>query len=56
MKEACEKRVTNIGDIPGNKYALDLTTILLYLATFLWAKFRRKKGGVKAHVLYNLKV
>ena len=52
MKEACEKRATNILDIPGKKYAFDSTTIPLCLATFPWAKFRRKKGGVKAHVLY----
>ena len=51
MKEACEKRATNILDIPGRKYAFDSTTIPLCLATFPWAKFRRKKGGVKAHVL-----
>ena len=24
------------------------------LATFPWAKFRKKKGGVKAHVLYDI--
>ena len=54
MKEACEKRATNILEIPGNKYAFDSTTIPLCLATFPWAKFRRKKGGVKAHVLYDI--
>ena len=27
-KEACEKRTTNILDIPGRKYAFDSTTIL----------------------------
>ncbi len=54
MKEACEKRVTNILEIPGRKYAFDSTTIPLCLATFTWAKFRKKKGGVKAHVLYDI--
>lgn len=54
MKEACEKRTTNILDIPERKYAFDSTTIPLCLATFPWAKFRRKKGGVKAHVLYDI--
>ena len=54
MKEACEKRTTNILDIPGKKYAFDSTTIPLCLATFPWAKFRRKKGGIKAHVLYDI--
>jgi hypothetical protein len=33
-KEACEKRTTNILDIPGRKYAFDSTTIPLCLATF----------------------
>ncbi len=54
MKEACEKRATNILDIPGKKYAFDSTIISLCLAIFPWAKFRRKKGGVKAHVLYDI--
>ena len=54
MKEACDKRITNILDIPGKKYAFDSTTIPLCLATFPWAKFRRKKGGVKAHVLFDI--
>ena len=54
MKEACEKRVTNILEIPGRKYAFDSTTIPLCLATFPWAQFRKKKGGVKAHVLYDI--
>ena len=34
--------------------SLDLTTIPLCLATCPWAKFRKKKGGVKAHVLYDI--
>jgi len=54
MKEACEKRTTNILDIPGRKYAFDSTTIPLCLATFPWTKFRSKKGGIKAHVLYDI--
>ena len=54
MKEACEKWSTNLLDIPGKKYALDSTTIPLCLSTFPWARFRRKKGGVKAHVLYDI--
>jgi len=54
MKGACVKRASNILDISGKKYAFDSTTIPLCLATFPWAKFRRKKGGVKAHVLYDV--
>lgn len=54
IKETCEKRVTNIFEIPGKKYAFASTTIPLCLATFPWAKFRKKKGCVKAHVLYGI--
>lgn len=46
MKEACEKRTTNILDIPGKKYAFDSTTIPLCLVTFPWAKFRRMPKNV----------
>ncbi len=33
--------------------SLDSTTISLCLTLFRWAKFRRAKGGVKAHVLLD---
>jgi hypothetical protein len=33
--------------------SLDSTTISLCLTLFPWAKFRRAKGGVKAHVLLD---
>jgi hypothetical protein len=33
--------------------SLDSTTITLCLALFPWAKFRKAKGGVKAHVLLD---
>ena len=35
-------------------YALDSTTIDLCLKLFPWAKFRRRKGAVKAHTLLDL--
>ena len=35
-------------------YAFDSTTIPLCLSVFWWAKFRKKKGGVKIHFLYDL--
>ena len=54
MKEACEKRATNILEILGNKYVFDSTTIPLCLSTFPWVKFRKMKGGIKAHVLYDI--
>jgi hypothetical protein len=33
--------------------SLDATTISLCLSLFPWAEFRRKKGGIKAHVLLD---
>src|SRR6202035_2985977 len=33
--------------------SLDSTTVSLCLKMFPWAKFRRAKGGVKAHVLLD---
>ena len=54
MTQAREKRVTDIFKLGGKVYAFDSTTIPLCLSVFWWAKFRKKKGGVKAHVLYDL--
>jgi len=36
-------------------YAIDATVIKLCLSVFNWAKFRTAKGGLKLHVLLNLK-
>ena len=55
MEQVRKKRVTDIFKLKGNVYAFDSTTIPLCLSVFWWAKFRKKKGGVKAHVLYDLK-
>ncbi len=54
MEQARKKRVTDIFKLKGNVYAFDSTTFPLCLSVFWWAKFRKKKGGVKAHVLYDL--
>lgn len=54
MEQARKKRATDIFKLKGNVYAFDSTTIPLCLSVFWWAKFRKKKGGVKAHVLYDL--
>ena len=51
MKEAYEKRATSLLNIPGKKYAFDSTTIPL---SFPWARFRKRKDGVKGHVLYDI--
>jgi hypothetical protein len=42
-------------EIDGNVYALDSTTIDLCLSVFWWAKFRKHKGGIKLHTLYDVK-
>jgi transposase len=54
VKEARQKRKIDIFKLEGNVYAFDSTTIDLCLAVFWWAKFRKKKGGVKIHVLYDV--
>ena len=36
-------------------FALDSTTIDLYLSIFLWATFRRTKSGIKLHTLLDLR-
>jgi hypothetical protein len=54
VNEAREKRTTNIFKLGGNVYAFDSTTIDLCLSVFWWAKFRKKKGGIKVHTLYDV--
>jgi len=55
-------RFRDTGRLGGRKHkfrfknkllSLDSTTISLCLSLFPWAKFRRAKGGVKAHVLLD---
>jgi hypothetical protein len=36
-------------------FAIDSTTIDLCLKLFPWAKFRRRKGAVKAHIMFDLR-
>ena len=36
-------------------YAIDSTTIDLCLKLFPWAHFRRRKGGIKAHTMFDLR-
>lgn len=40
--------------INGNIYAFDSTTIDLCLNVFWWARFRKAKGGIKIHTLYDI--
>ena len=54
MEQARRKRAIDIFKLGGKVYAFDSTTIPLCLSVFWWAKFRKRKGGVKVHFLYDL--
>jgi len=54
ISQAREKRMTGIFNLEGSVYAFDSTTIDLCLSVFWWAKFRKRKGGIKVHTLYDL--
>lgn len=54
MEQARRNRAADIFKLGGKVYAFDSTTIPLCLSVFWWVKFRKKKGGVKVHVLYDL--
>lgn len=41
--------------IDGNVYAFDSTIIDLCLSVFWWATFRKTKGGIILHTLYDIK-
>ena len=43
-----------LAELDATVYAFDKTTIDLCLNLFPWAKFRKKKGAVKAHTLIGL--
>lgn len=45
-----------LAGLRGEVYALDATTIDLCLKLFPWAKFRRRKAGIKAHTMIDVKV
>ena len=54
IAEARNKRVDRTFGFDGHVYAFDSTTIDLCLSLFEWAKFRRKKGGIKVHTLFDV--
>jgi hypothetical protein len=54
VEQARTKRKTDIFKLGGSIYAFDSTTIDLCLNVFWWAKFRKKKGGIKVHTLYDV--
>ncbi len=53
--EAHKRRINKIFELSGHVYAFDFTTIDLCLSVFEWAKFRKHKGGIKLHMLYDIK-
>ena len=53
-RKSCYKNDFEI-EVDGNIYALDSTTIDLCLSVFWWAEFRKTKGGIKIHTLYDVK-
>ena len=54
IAEARNKRADRTFGFDGHIYAFDSTPIDLCLSLFEWAKFRRKKGGIKVHTLFDV--
>ena len=54
VAEARSKSIEKIFGFDGHVYAFDSTTIDLCLEVFEWAKFRKHKGGIKIHTLYDI--
>ena len=54
IDQARQRRKSNIFNLGGSIYAFDSTTIDLCLSVFWWAKFRKNKGGIKIHTLYDV--
>ena len=46
----------SLSHFDGNVYALDSTTVDLCLKLFPWAQFRRRKAGIKAHMMLDVRV
>ena len=51
---AQSKRINRIFELKGKFYAFDSTTIDLCLSIFWWAAFRKHKGGIKVHTLFDI--
>jgi len=51
---ARRKRENANFEIKGKVYAFDSSTIDLCLNVFWWAKFRKTKGGIKLHTLFEI--
>lgn len=48
------KRINRIFELKGKFYAFNSTTIDLCLSIFWWAAFRKHKGGIKVHTLFDI--
>ena len=55
IAKARKRRIQKTFEINGHVYAFDSTTIDLCLSVFEWAKFRKHRGCIKMHTLYNEK-
>ena len=55
LKKCCHMTHSNTFKFKNPLYALDSSIIDLCLSVFDWAKFRRTKGGLKLHCLYDIK-
>ena len=51
---ARRNRANDDFEIKGTIYAFDSSTIDLCLSVFWWAKFRKAKGGIKLHTLFDI--
>ena len=51
---AQSKRIDREFELHGRFYAFDSTTIDLCLSLFQWAYFRKTKGGIKVHTLFDV--
>ena len=54
IKIAQGKRIDREFIINGKFYAFDSTTIDLCLSLYEWARFRKTKGGIKVHTLFDV--
>jgi hypothetical protein len=54
IDQARRRQKSDIFKLGGSVYVFDSTTIDLCLSVFPWAKFRRNKGGIKMHTLYDI--
>jgi len=51
---AQSKRIDRPFELPGKFCAFNYTTIDLCLSLFKWAYFRKNKGGIKVHTLFDV--